>query len=139
MSERETSGTAGRMQVGGRSNDGEGTLEAYSAGAVAVAGVTQILHSITDVAGDRVYGYLDGVEVLDASASFVASSHDVNDSQSGSIGAEDDCTSKFMDGVVDEVRVSRGALSTDWIETDYDNFTSDSGWITIGTTFTVSP
>ena len=86
-----------------------------------------------DIPNDTIKLYVDGVEQpLSGTVNFVTATSLLNsDSSSASIGAEDDGSSSFFQGKVDEVRLSTTARSTEWLAAQTESVT-DNGFISFG-------
>ena len=86
--------------------------------------------AVTDYAAGEIKIYLDGAELESCVASFSASATPATPTSYNAVGSQDDGSSGFFGGVMDEVRVARTARSAAWIRAT--NLTRLDAFVTFG-------
>jgi hypothetical protein len=74
--------------------------------------------------------YLDGA--ADGSPTSISGAGAMDTTASVDIGRESGATRNF-DGIIDEVRLYAGLLTTDWIQTEYNNYSDPGSFYSLGT------
>ena len=111
----------GYMEIGGRSDDSETWQEIASIRPINTWEWYHVV-GIVDYENDDARLFINGVEDFTTdTVSFTQTSTPDNDSACASVGADEDGADKFLDGIIDEVKVYDGILSDDDIYKLYKN------------------
>lgn len=88
--------------------------------------VTAIIH----YQKDSIYLYLNGNLVQQEKMDFKAKLTENTNSRNSALGAQDNGTGTFFEGLLDEIRLFRGVHSKDWIKMSYENQKPESKVVT---------
>lgn len=109
---------------------GNGELNGYAnVGGSAAPPAGSWSHIAVTISGNTVTHYLNGV--ANGSGTLSAAGSPLNGTDNVYIGTRNDMVTRFK-GKMDEVRIVNGALSADWIRTEYNNQVSPATFYTIG-------
>lgn len=106
--------STGSLRFGARSSDTGGSLTGQTAAGKISAGVLHFCAGVTDIAGDRIRIYIDGVEELDAAVAFPDPTFPATNSKNGAI-MSDDLGGNNADGIMEDFRLYSRALSAEEI------------------------
>jgi len=124
--------TGERWRGAGRAPDSGGQIAITSVGSLS-SSTWYYLTAVVDVSGDNIILYQDGVAIgTTGTANFPNASTDNTVAGEAALAAEDNGSGQNLNGKMDEVRISSGALSADWIKTEYDNQDDPSSFYSMG-------
>ncbi|MEM9325816.1 MAG: DUF2341 domain-containing protein [Bacteroidota bacterium] len=124
---------ADRIRFGGRSDDGETFRSIQETSISTSPGTWSHVVGVLDYSAGTVRIYVDGEQKAFLTTTFDASTSDNTHSTNGRIGAEENGSSRYFDGLIDEVRILDAELTADWIKTEYDNQLNPSSFYTLAT------
>jgi RHS repeat-associated protein len=108
-------GTAANLIGGGRSTDSENLLDVQATGTALAASTWYHVAGVIDYTGKTVKLYVNGSQAASGTTSFASNTTPDTASSSAALGAEEDGSAGFFNGMLDEVRVYSRALSADEI------------------------
>ena len=114
------------MLVAGRSTDSEAVANYATSGAGLAAGTWYQLTVVFDFSNDSIAFFKNGQPVGSVGAPFAQLQTPATTATNSAIGAQDNGSADFTNGVIDEVRVVRAARSAAWISAEYQNQALDS-------------
>ncbi|MBN1671744.1 MAG: DUF2341 domain-containing protein, partial [Kiritimatiellae bacterium] len=107
---------------GARSTDGESQQSVITTTSAVESGAWHHLVVVVEYPTDTIACYVDGqAQAATGTPSFSATNTPNTVSTSSGLGSEDDGSSAFVDGLLDEIRVSDVARSAGWLATCYAN------------------
>jgi hypothetical protein len=122
------------IRIGGQAPDGSGPDGIVDSTAPTMVDTWHHVVGIVDFANDTLQIYLDGVFRTSGTIAFTGTATTDSPTTFIRTGSQDHGDSQYLDGTVDEVRISHGVRSADWIRFIHDNMRN--GLITLGATET---
>lgn len=108
--------STGLINLGARSGDTGGSEVASTGAGVVSVGVLHFVAGVVDIANDRIRIYVDETEEVDSAVVFANATFPATNSKNGTIGSTDLGDSRWVDGIMEDVRLYSRALSAKEIQ-----------------------
>ncbi len=112
--------TTGQLNRGARSTD-NGSAQSAVSTPILDTDVWYYITAVINLAADQITTYTDGTQFSSSSVSFETDNYDKTPCASASMGSNDEGTSTYFDGYLDELRVEKTVRSANWIKLSYEN------------------
>jgi len=121
----------GYVSIGGRASDADSERRIISDNSAIAAGAWHYVAGVIDYASGRGTIFVDGWQIYDGALDFDQTVTANTSATNGAIGAQDDGSSYYFGGNLDEVRIATALRSAAWISAEFQS-QSDNGFVLYG-------
>lgn len=107
------------IQLGVRPDDAGASTILNSGGGAISAGVWNHVAAVANIANDAMTIYVNGAQIASSTPAFTPTTFPATDSKNGTLGANDDATGQFADGMIADFRMYDRALRLEEIQSIY--------------------